>query len=159
MQDILAYLRNKHGLWFKLSVFLCTLLFIVWLLPNPNAITLSYQLSKPWAQEDLIAPFDFAVYKSDAEVSQEKQQIKQHAELAYLYNDSVFKKNRKLFFLNNKLNKQEETICTEIFDALLAKNLIELPDTTLPESNGEILIEKNKTIVAAPLHDFYTLTQ
>ncbi|MHB8261740.1 MAG: HD family phosphohydrolase [Bacteroidia bacterium] len=159
MQDLLAYLRNKHGLWFKLGVFLCTLFFIVWLLPSPNAITLSYQLNKPWDKEDLIAPFDFAVYKSDTEISQEKQAIKQHAELYYLYNDSVFKNNRKLFFLKNKLNKQEEAICAEIFDALLAKNIIELPDTTLPENNGEIEIEKNKTLESARLHDFYTLTQ
>jgi len=159
MQDILSYLRNKHGLWFKLGVFFGSLLFIVWLLPSTNAITLSYQLSKPWDKEDLISPFDFAVYKSDAEVTEEKKQIKQHAELYYLYNDSVFKKNRNLFFLNNKLSKQEEAICIDIFEALAARNIIELPDTTLPENNTQILVEKNRTVEAARPHDFYTLTQ
>ncbi len=98
MQELLAYLRNKHGLWFKLTVFFCSLFFIVWLLPSNNSIKLSYQLSKPWDKEDLIAPFDFAVYKSEAEVTAEKKQIKQHAELYYIYNDSLFRKNRIYFF-------------------------------------------------------------
>jgi cyclic-di-AMP phosphodiesterase PgpH len=159
MQDLLAYLRNKHGLWFKLGVFLGSLFFIVWLLPSTNTITLSYQLSKPWDKEDLISPFDFAVYKSDAEVTEEKKQIKQHAELYYIYNDSLFEKNKHLFFKNTKLSKQEETICKEIFNALSAKKIIELPDTVLPESNQQILLEKNKTVEAANLKDFYTLTQ
>lgn len=159
MEEILAYLRNKHGLWFKLTVLLCGTLFIVWLLPSTNTVNLSYELSKPWDKEDLIAPFDFAVYKSDAEVSEEKKQIKQHAELYYVFNDSVFNKNRNLFFLNNKLSKQEEAVCKEIFDALSAKKIIELPDTILSKDNRQILIEKNKTVEAAGLNDFFTLTQ
>ncbi len=159
MQELLAYLRNKHGLWFKLAVLLCSTLFIVWLLPSTNTVNLSYQLSKPWDKEDLISPFDFAVYKSDAEVSEEKNQIKQHAELYYVFNDSVFNKNRNLFFLNNKLSKQEEAVCKELFKDLSARNIIELPDTTLSENNPQILIEKNKTIEAANLKDFYTLSQ
>jgi hypothetical protein len=159
MEEILAYLRNKHGLWFKLTVLLCGTLFIVWLLPSTNTVNLSYELSKPWDKEDLIAPFDFAVYKSDAEVSEEKKQIKQHAELYYVFNDSLFKKNEDLFFLNNKLSKQEEAVCKEIFDALSAKKIIELPDTILSKDNRQILIEKNKTVEAAGLNDFFTLTQ
>ena len=159
MQDILAYLRNKHGLWFKLGVFLGSLIFIVWLLPNNNAGKLSYQLSKPWDKEDLIAPFDFAVYKSDAEVSEEKKNIRQDAELYYTYSDSAFKKNVQAFFQNNNLSKNEEQICREIFDALFAKKIIEFPDTVLLENKQQILIEKNKTVEAANLKDFYTLMQ
>ncbi len=159
MQELLAYLRNKHGLWFKLVVFLGSLFFIVWLLPSTNTITLSYQLSKPWDKEDLIAPFDFAVYKSDAEVTEEKKQIKQHAELYYVYNDSLFERNCNLFFKNTKLSKQEVVVCKDVFATLFTKNIIELPDTTLSENNPHILIEKNKTVEVANLHDFYTLTQ
>jgi hypothetical protein len=159
MNQLLDYLRNKHGLWFKLGVVFCSLLFIVWLLPNPNSISISYELSKPWDKEDLIAPFDFAVYKSDSEISTEKNNIKQHTELYYFYNDSAFIKSKFLFFKDNNLSKQEQTVCAEIFEALNAKKIIELPDTTLNEPNPQILIEKNKTVETAHLHDFYTLTQ
>src|ERR1700752_1615583 len=159
MQEILAYLRNKHGLWFKLGVFFGSLFFIVWLLPGTNTIKLSYELGKPWDKEDLIAPFDFAVYKSNAEVSEEKKNIREHAELYYIYNDSVFRKNIHSFFQNNKLNGQQEEVCKEIFDALLAKKIIELPDTILSENNLPVLVEKNKVVEAAKLCDFYTLAK
>jgi len=159
MNRLLDYLRNKHGLWFKLGVVLCSLLFIVWLLPSINTVNISYQLSKPWDKEDLIAPFDFAIYKSDAEVSSEKNNIKQQGELYYLYNDSAFTKNKNSFFEKNKLSKQEQVICKEIFDALSTKKIIELPDTALSEPNPQVLVENNKIVEAAHLHDFYTLPQ
>jgi len=159
MNRLLDYLRNKHGLWFKLGVFLCSLIFIVWLLPSINTVNISYQLSKPWDKEDLIAPFDFAIYKSDAEVSAEKNNIKQQGELYYLYNDSAFTKNKNSFFEKNKLSKQELVVCKEIFDELSTKKIIELPDTTLSEPNPQVLVENNKIVEAAHLHDFYTLPQ
>ena len=159
MNQLLDYLRNKHGLWFKLGVVFFSLLFIVWLLPSPNSMVISYELSKPWDKEDLIAPFDFAVYKSDAEITEEKNKIKQHVELYYLYNDSTFIKNKLLFVKNNKLSKQEQAICDKVFDELIAKKIIELPDTLLIEPNPPILIEKNKVVEVAHLHDFYTLAQ
>ena len=159
MNRLLDYLRNKHGLWFKLGVILCSLFFIVWLLPSINTVNISYQLSKPWDKEDLIAPFDFAVYKSDAEVSAEKNNIKHQGELYYLYNDSAFAKNKNSFFEKNKLSKQELAVCKEIFDELSAKKIIELPDTSLSEPNPQVLVENNKIVEAAHLHDFYTLPQ
>ena len=159
MNQLLDYLRNKHGLWFKLGVILCSLFFIVWLLPNINTVNISYQLSKPWDKEDLIAPFDFAIYKSDAEVSAEKNNIKEHTELFYSYNDSAFATNQKQFFEQNKLRKQEQTLCTEIFNELSIKKIIELPDTALSEPNPQVLVETNKMIEVAHLHDFYTLPQ
>jgi len=159
MNRLLDYLRNKHGLWFKLGVILCSLFFIVWLLPSINTVNISYQLSKPWDKEDLIAPFDFAIYKSDAEVSAEKNNVKQQGELYYLYNDSTFTKNKNSFFEKNKLSKQELAVCKEIFDELSTKKIIELPDTTLSEPNPQVLVENNKIVEAAHLHDFYTLPQ
>lgn len=159
MNQLLDYLRNKHGLWFKLGVVLCSLFFIVWLLPSINTVNLSYQLSKPWDKEDLIAPFDFAVYKSDAEISAEKNGIKQHTELFYSFNDSAFVQKQKQFFEQNKLNTQEQALCAQIFTELGNKKIIELPDTALTEPNPQVLIETNKVVEVAHLHDFYTLPQ
>jgi putative nucleotidyltransferase with HDIG domain len=159
MDRLLDYLRNKHGLWFKLGVILCSLFFIVWLLPNISTVNISYQLSKPWDKEDLIAPFDFAIYKSDAEISAEKNNIRQQSELYYLYNDSAFTKNKNSFFEKNKLSKQEQAIYTDIFNELSSKKIIELPDTSLSDPNPQVLLEKNKIVEAAHLRDFYSLPQ
>lgn len=157
MQDILAYLRNKHGLWFKLCIFLFTLVFIVWLLPSPNAITLSYQLSKPWAQEDLIAPFDFAVYKSDAEFVAEKNAIKKNAPLYYIENDSAFKRNINTFLKSVPFTEKEKAVWTSIYDSLIKKGIIELPDSII--TNPIVWVIENNTVTEKRFHDFFTLNQ
>ncbi len=159
MNGLLDYLRNKHGLWFKLTVFAGSLLFIAWLLPSPNASSFLYELGKPWQNSDLVAPFDFAVYKTDADVLAEQKNIKQNVELYYLYNDSTFQKNITSFFQSNKLSNKEEIVCKDIFHSLAVKNIIELPDIALPANNPKILVEKNKAVEEAHLKDFYTLSQ
>ena len=157
MNQLLDYLRNKHGLWFKLGVVFVSLLFIVWLLPNPNSISISYELSKPWDKEDLIAPFDFAVYKSDAEVLKERKNIKKNAPLYYIENDSIFKKNLNSFFKNIKLNKEEKVVWASIYDSLIKKGIIELPDTLI--GNPVVWVLKNNIVAEKHFHDFFTLTQ
>ena len=52
MQEILAYLRNKHGLWFKLAVLVCSTLFIVWLLPGTNTIGLVIERRRRDTEKD-----------------------------------------------------------------------------------------------------------
>ena len=146
MDRLFDYLRNKHGLWFKLSIFLCSLFFIVWLLPAPNASSITYELGKPWQNEDLTAPFDFAVYKPDADVLCEQNNIKQNVELYYLANDTAFQKNIQSFFQSNKLAKHEQEVCAIIFNSLADKNIIELPDLANVTSNPKILVEKNKKL-------------
>ena len=158
MKELLAFLRNKHGLWFKLGLVFCCLVFIIYLLPDPNANNLTFQLNKPWDKEDLIAPFDFAVYKSSDEIKSAKRTIEDQAPLYYTENDSLFKNNITAFFANNfNMSKPEEQIWRAAFDSLVAKKIIEIPDTI--HGNPSIWIVKNNIVTEKHFHDFYTLAQ
>lgn len=158
-RNFLSYLRNKHGLWFKLFVLGCSLLLIVFLLPNPNYINFNYELNRPWQNEDLVAPFDFAVYKNDAEIKEEKKNIRGSEELYYLDNDSAFKSRINEVFQKEKLGKNEADILRQVFNALLSKKIIEQPDSALPAADPVIIILKNKEAKEARLHDFYSMLQ
>ena len=159
MNKLRDYLQNKHGLLFKLGVFFCSLFFIVWILPNTNAFVINYELGKPWQSEDLIAPFDFAIYKSEAEILSEKNSIKQNIELYYQHNNSALEKQKEIFFAKNALTKSEQQIFDSVFTALTTRGIVELPDTFLFDVNPTILIENNKVVTEAHLQDFYTLVQ
>ncbi|HXB39959.1 MAG TPA: hypothetical protein VNZ49_05405, partial [Bacteroidia bacterium] len=154
---LLSYLRDKHTLWYKLGLMFCCLFFIVLILPDPNKSEFKYEINKPWENEDLIAPFDFAVYKSEGEISSEQNVIRENTPLYYTENDSVFKKNIKLFFSDNQLNKQEEQTCHAAFDTLLQKKIIQLPDSGSLLSPVWIL--KNKTVSEKHFPDFFTLAR
>jgi len=154
---MLSYLRDKHTLWFKLTLMSCCLLLIVLMLPNPNKTQFSYETGKPWENEDLIAPFDFAIYKSADEVSLEQNYIRQNKPLYYTENDSVFRKNIETFFKENKLSKQEAEVCRIAFNKLLAQKIIQLPDSGSMAS--PVWIIKDKAVIEKEFSDFYTILQ
>ncbi|HWY38569.1 MAG TPA: hypothetical protein VNY73_08425, partial [Bacteroidia bacterium] len=157
MRRILAYLRDKHTLWFKLSLMTCCLFLIVLVLPDPGKTQFAYETGKPWENEDLIAPFDFAVYKPAEEVLSERNIIRQSKPLYYSESDSVFRKNIESFFKENKLSGQEEEVCRTVFNALLVKKIIQLPDSVA--KNPPVWIIKDKAVVEREFSDFFTILQ
>jgi cyclic-di-AMP phosphodiesterase PgpH len=157
MRRILSYLRDKHTLWFKLTLMSFCLFVIVLTLPNANKVEYSYEIGKPWENEDLIAPFDFAVYKSPQEVIAEQNNIREKKPLYYTENDSSFKKNIETFFAQTKLSKQEADVCRSAFNILLHQKIIQLPDSGA--ENPPIWIIKDKAVVEKEFSEFFTILQ
>lgn len=153
----LSYLRDKHTLWYKLGLLGTCLVFIVWMLPSPGKTEYRYELGKPWEHEDLIAPFDFAVYKSVSEISDEQMAIREHTPLYYTESDSAFIANRDTFFRGVELSAGEEEVLRAAFDALLQRKVIELPDSGSVTSPVWVL--RGNTVTEKRFSDFYTLAQ
>lgn len=154
---LLSYLRDKHTLWYKLGLLFACLVLIVFMLPSPNHSEYKYELNKPWEHEDLIAPFDFAVYKSEGEVGEEQNAIKENSPLYYSENDSAFKANAEKFFVENNLSREEERISRSIFDTLQRTRIIQLPDAG--SLSSPVWILRGKTVTERRFDDFYTLAQ
>ena len=66
----------------------CTTFLIVYLFPKSGKFKYNFEKGKPWQSENLYAPFDFAIKKSDAEITMEKKTISENA-LVYFSIDSV----------------------------------------------------------------------
>ena len=71
---ILKWFQRYFSLIQKGFFFLLGIIIIVQLFPRQPRFGLEYQTGRPWTFDDLIAPFDFAVLKSPAELEQERQQ-------------------------------------------------------------------------------------
>jgi putative nucleotidyltransferase with HDIG domain len=67
-------LRNQILVKIAISVFFLGM--IITLYPRNIIKDLSYQLNEPWKQEDLTAPFDFSILKSEEEMDREIEEIK-----------------------------------------------------------------------------------
>lgn len=154
---LLAYLRDKHTLWYKLGLMACCLVIIVLVLPNPSRSEFKYELNKPWEHEDLIAPFDFAVYKSEGEIGEEQSVIRENAPLYYTESDSVFRNNIESFFKNNALSKPQAALARSLFDTLLQKKIIQLPEAG--STSSPVWILKGKNVTEKKFSDFYTVAQ
>ena len=62
--------------------------FIVFFLPKGGKFKYEFQKGKPWQFENLYAPFDFSIQKTDAEIAKEKQVIESNQLPYYRYNQA-----------------------------------------------------------------------
>lgn len=77
---------------------------IIYFMPRNNVFSYNYSESSPWNYGDIIATFDFPIYKSEAQLGREKDSIKEHF-VHYFTKDSTVAANslRKLknrFYIN-----------------------------------------------------------
>jgi cyclic-di-AMP phosphodiesterase PgpH len=59
--------------WFFAFLFTTVLLFLI--MPGEQKFKYEYQKGFPWNHENLVAPFDFAIQKTTAEIEQEKEEL------------------------------------------------------------------------------------
>ena len=64
-----------HDLLIRISLVLVSVLLIVWAMPRDGQMTLKAEKGQPWRHQDLVAPFDFPIYKSDAAIQAERDSI------------------------------------------------------------------------------------
>lgn len=78
-------IRNQHDFIFKVLLFLVAVTAVVFLLPKEGKFKYEFQKNKPWVHEDLLAPFDFAINKTEEEISTEKANITASSSLIFDY--------------------------------------------------------------------------
>ncbi|RKS53215.1 hypothetical protein BC962_1464 [Gillisia mitskevichiae] len=75
MKNFVNNFYKNQALFYKIFLFIVTTVLIVYLLPKGGKFKYEITKGKPWQYENLYAPFDFAILKSDAEIVKEKLQI------------------------------------------------------------------------------------
>jgi len=76
MKKVLSFIRDQHPNLFKVLLFVIAIGLIVYIFPREGKFKYEFQRGKPWAHEDLIAPFDYPIYKSETEIEEEKIYIR-----------------------------------------------------------------------------------
>ena len=105
MKDFINTLYRNHSLIYKGLLFICTTFLIVYLFPKSGKFKYNFEKGKPWQSENLYAPFDFAIKKSDTEIASEKAIIKKNAVLYFDLDNSIV----------NKVKQNYETEFSKVF--------------------------------------------
>ena len=102
--QLINNIRNKHELILKVLLFAVAIFLVVLLLPKEAKFKYEFQKNKPWVHQDLLAPFDFAINKTEDELLAEKAKIQEN-QLFYFSNDTLIKQrvtaNYKKWVLTN----------------------------------------------------------
>lgn len=83
MKDFINMLYKKHALIYKVLLFIAATFLIVYLFPKSGKFKYSFEKGKPWQSENLYAPFDFAIKKTNEELELEKKTITDNASLYF----------------------------------------------------------------------------
>ena len=74
MKKFFIKLSNKHELIFKFFLVAASILIIVAALPREIQFNYEVQEDKPWAYENLEAPFDYAILKDEGGLNHEREE-------------------------------------------------------------------------------------
>ncbi len=83
MNQFLNKFYKSHSLIYKIFLFVITTTLIVYLFPKSGTFRHSFEKGKPWQSENLYAPFDFAIQKSNEEIENEKILISKEASVFF----------------------------------------------------------------------------
>ncbi len=156
-------IRNKHDLIFKIIVFLCAAVLLVYLLPKEGKFKYEFQKNKPWVHEDLLAPFDFAINKTEEELTLEKATIEENRLLYFNLDEGIeqIQKDKLQDFITDSLENKDELLLLgqSCLDSIYDKGIIELIDELENKTPDDeiLLVKKNNVVEEIPLGRMFTI--
>jgi hypothetical protein len=112
MKNVFDYLKKNYKYIFRAFLFMLSIAIIVYIFPREGKFRYEFQKGKPWMHENLFAPFDFAIYKSNKQLQDENDSILKRFKPYFQFDTSVFIRE-KAKFLNHYKEKQEEFIVSK----------------------------------------------
>ncbi|MBN2212651.1 MAG: HDIG domain-containing protein [Bacteroidales bacterium] len=97
MFNIFKYIRTHLRFIIVILYFTLAAILIVYLFPKQGKFRYEFQKGRPWMHEDLQAPFDFPIYKSQMELVKERDSVLRDFKPYYNYDKAVFSEQGEKF--------------------------------------------------------------
>lgn len=180
MKNYFIRLSNQHETFSKYIMIFLTIIVIVIALPKETQFNYSYQKGKPWAFDNLLAPFDFAINKTEGELNEEKASVMKNAHPFYKFDDRLVEQKIRLFqnelndvwnkkFSNQnndqrsqdqlkKLKQAQSSIGEQILRMTYQRGIILINDQSIGNNpDGIITVVRNNVAEEHNLKDFFTV--
>ncbi|MFT6442051.1 MAG: putative nucleotidyltransferase with HDIG domain [Salibacteraceae bacterium] len=117
MKNLFLKIQNSLDVIFKALLLAVCATVIIYALPKEGKFKYDFQQGKPWLHENLYAPFDFAVLKSNENLLNEKAEIENNSSLYFNQFDSISR-----LAINNLRKSLEDSIGSAIILSLEKRN-------------------------------------
>lgn len=124
MKKFILFIQERHQFLYNLFLLLFAMSIVVYVLPRKGSFKYEFQKGKPWLHEDYVAPFDFAIIRSQTDIDTEKGEIAARS---------------PLFF---KRLPDEDSLQIQKFET----SLIEVQDSTM-SPDGEVALHARKLLI------------
>ncbi|MGB0891001.1 MAG: HD family phosphohydrolase [Flavobacteriaceae bacterium] len=154
MSQFINKIYKNNAIVYKVLLFLITAVAIVYLFPKGGQFKYDFNKGKPWQYENLYAPFDFAIQKTEEEIATEKNKIEINSKSYFLYDGSIYKNvilslNKEITLLEKSdsisVPKLEEVtkISNKIIDNVYRIGFLEPSSVGKITNNDETIILRN----------------
>lgn len=161
-------LYKNQSFIYKLFLYIIAVGFIVFCFPKGGKFKYEYQKGKPWQFENLYAPFDFSVQKTEAELAAEKLEIRDNQTFYFRVDtdkrDEVYKTFEAKFdsqWKNTKGSIAEKNrikkVAQEILELIYKNGILEATPVKV-NSNPVFLVVNNEARQVA-MTDFYAISE
>ena len=89
MKNFLRYIADNINAILRISLFAGAVVILLISFPKEGKFKFEFQKGKPWLHEDLYAPFDFPINKTDAEVQEEKNRVSREVKPYFIMDPSI----------------------------------------------------------------------
>ena len=122
---------SRRDILYKSLLFVATVTLIVYFLPRDGKFNYQFDINKPWKYGQLIATFDFPIYKDDAVVNREQDSLLASFQPYYLLDKQVEK---------DAIAKLKENYHTHLKGILPTVDYLRYIERTLKEIYGEGIV-------------------
>lgn len=179
MLKLIEFLRNYHHQIYKVFHFILAVAVIVLVFPREGKFKYEFQKGKPWPHEDLIADFDFPIYKSEEKLKSEKAAIEADQSI-YFFESAKIQEEAIESYEDNfenewqrfqaaqdsikiQINSKEKLDYNQkgrkLVESVYKKGLIELhPKIEGKPKDFEIFVLRNNVAEATSLSELYTIS-
>jgi len=116
LKKIINWITDNFERIYIVLLFALSFVIVAYLFPGEGTFRYEFQKGQPWLHEDLIAPFDFAIYKLDDDLAKEKDDVRKNFKPYFNYNEEIGKQEIKQF--EKTFKKQWDSYLEEKKEAL-----------------------------------------
>ena len=173
MKNKLILIWNHYPVLFRISLFFITGLILLMSFPSEGKFKYEFQKGKPWLNEDFIAPFDFAILKTEPELKIERETALLETRMMFhLYSEPVVEKYAEYILNFDKawlekyprstaINKRmlfNRFIGKALLDSVMLRGILE-PNALIKNKppSFEINLLSGNLVQTVQLHDLFTI--
>jgi hypothetical protein len=168
MKKIFTSLVQSYHWFFLSMVFVIGIGLIFLIFPGESRFKYEFQKGSPWRHETLIAPFDFAIMKTEAEIKTENDSLLKRYRPYFTFDTLVGRSAIKEFSLAiSRFTESDEKIKSEdmfqefpqILDEIYKTGILQQSTDSYKELAGksEIMVIKGQKAIKTPVNQLYSI--
>ena len=156
----------KHqSLVYKYFLYVISVALIVFFFPKGGKFKYEFQKGKPWQYENLYAPIDFSIKKTQEEIEEEQSSIRKNKTDYYTYNASLVSdvksevgEELNLLFQSESFSSYQRQALRELSEEVVEKLYVHGIFQNVPQSESTVVVKNNEAQPVSP-SDYLGLEQ